>query len=100
MPDYAVKSWGGCKFTLPDKPSVFQVLEFDSKRLELEGLPALVTLWEMAKVVISGWECEAMPDFRADLTQVEDARAARIIQWAAVAVSAWRRELDKVPKNS
>ena len=100
MPKFETEDWGGCKFTVPDKPSVWQVVAYDSARLEHYGQPDLLVLWEMAKTLIQDWASEALPDFKVDLQKVEDVRAASLIEWASLEVSIWRRRLDDVPKNS
>lgn len=89
----------GVKFTLPDRPNVLVVISYDSKLLELSSAPLLIGLWEAAKVVLDGWECEAFPDFRADLSKVEDPQVASIVEYTGGRVRAWRRSLDMIPKN-
>lgn len=93
------ENWGGVKFNTPEKPSVFQIVAYDSARFGANGAPPILVLWEMAKALIEDWECEALPDPQADLKAVTDARAARVIEWAGIQVSAWRRSLDEIPKN-
>ena len=100
MAEFKTDQWGGVRFTVPDKPTVFQIVAFDSRRLELDGQPSMIILWEMAKLLIQEWESEALPDFKADLEKLDDPRQARIIEWAGLAISAYRRGLDAVPKNS
>lgn len=100
MPEFKTDKWGGVRLVVADKPSVFQIVAFDSKRLELDGQPSMIILWEMAKQLIQEWECEAMPDHTVDLASLDDPRAARVIEWAAPIISAYRRSLDAVPKNS
>lgn len=90
----------GARFTLPDHPTVLQVLAYDSARLDNAGAPAFLLLWEMAKPLISGWECQLWPDLNADLRKASDLQIVRLVEWAGVTVSAWRRGLDSVPKNS
>ena len=89
----------GLKFTTPDRLNVRQALAYDSKRLEMGGQPAFVVLWECARLLIDSWECERMPDRDVDLETLEDPALARLIEFVGVAVSAWRRSLDAVPKN-
>ena len=96
---FDTEDWGGASFSLPDQPSVFQIVAYDSARFSVNGLPPILVLWEMAKTIIEDWECAALPDPQADLKTVTDARAARVIEWAGVKVSNWRRALDEIPKN-
>jgi hypothetical protein len=100
MAEFKTDQWGGVRLVVPDKPTVYQIVAFDSKRLEVDGLPPMIILWEMAKLLIQEWESEVMPDFKADLEKLDDPRQARIIEWAGLAISAYRRGLDAVPKNS
>ena len=89
-------------FTLPDRPTVIQVLTYDSRRVEMDGKPGFIILWECAKTVITDWQAAALPDMRASLDTVAEADApavARIVEWAGIIVSTWRRALDATPKN-
>jgi hypothetical protein len=56
----------------------------------------------MAKALITDWESEAWPDMAGDLH--EDVgnpdHAVKIIEWAGTTVSAYRRSLDGISKNS
>ena len=97
--EFTTDSWGGARFEVPDNPTVFQIVKYDSKRYELSDLPALILLWEMAKTLITEWESEALPEMDADLGEVTDPRAARIVEWASNLVSNHRRSLDLIPKN-
>lgn len=89
----------GVKFALPDHPNVLQVVIYDSKLIELSQAPLMVGLWEAAKTIITGWECEAFPDIGVDLSTVEDPKVAQIVEYASGRVRAWRRSLDLIPKN-
>ena len=101
MPEFTNKRLGA-RFSLPDAPTLIQLLTYDSRRIELMNQPAFLVLWECAQTLIVEWECEDFPDFRVDLTKVEgDAtKLARVIEWAGSETSAWRRGLDTVSKNS
>jgi hypothetical protein len=69
-------------------------------RFSMNGAPQLLTLWEMAKPLIRDWQAEAMPTIDIDVTKETDLRMVRLVEWAGVTVSAWRRGLDEIPKNS
>lgn len=96
---FETENWGGASFSVPDQPSVFEIVEYDSARFGVGELPSMLVLWNMAKTILTDWQSEALPDPRADLKEVTDARAARVIEWAGVQVSTWRRGLDELPKN-
>ena len=98
--EFTTKDYGGARLVVPDEPSVLQLINHDSVRYEVDEKGAILSLWKMAKVLITEWESEALPDMNADLSEITDPRAARIIEWAGVMVSSYRRSLDIVSKNS
>ena len=99
--EFVTEEYGGARFVVPDEPSVLDLLHHDSLRFALaQEENYILKLWEMAKVLISEWEAEALPDKDIDLKKVTDARAARLIEWAGIQVSEYRRSLDHIPKNS
>ncbi len=98
--EITTKDYGGARLVVPDEPNVLQLINHDSVRYETNEKSAVLNLWEMAKVLITEWESEALPDMNADLSKITDPRAARVIEWAAVEVSSYRRGLDIVSKNS
>ena len=98
--EFTTEDYGGARLVVPDKPSVLQLINHDSVVYEAKDKGAILNLWEMAKVLITEWESEALPDKDADLSELTDPRAARVIEWAGVMVSSYRRSLDTVSKNS
>ncbi len=98
--EFTTEDFGGARLVVPDEPNVLQLINHDSVRYEANDKAAVLNLWEMAKVLITEWESEALPDMNADLSEITDPRAARVIEWAGVMVSSYRRSLDTVPKNS
>ncbi len=98
--EFKTDDFGGARLVVPDEPSVLQIINFDSIRYDSNDSGAILVLWEMAKSLIEEWESEALPDINADLNEITDPRAARIIEWAGVMVSSYRRSLDTVSKNS
>ena len=98
--EFTTENYGGARLVVPDEPSVLQLINHDSVRYEKDEKGAVLNLWEMAKVLIGEWESEALPDMNADLSKLTDPRAARVIEWAGVMVSSYRRGLDTVSKNS
>ena len=98
--EFTTENYGGARLVVPDEPNVLQLINHDSVRYEADEKGAILNLWEMAKVLITEWESEALPDKDADLSELTDPRAARVIEWAGVMVSSYRRGLDTVSKNS
>jgi hypothetical protein len=98
--EFTTEDFGGARLVVSDEPNVLQLILHDSVRYEAGAQGAIINLWEMAKILITEWEADALPDMNADLSEVTDPRAARLIEWAGVTVSAFRRGLDIVPKNS
>ena len=54
----------GLSFDLPDDPSVMEIVRYDSTRIERQGDPAILILWECVKPLITNWICEALPDYK------------------------------------
>ena len=98
--EFTTKDYGGARLVVPDEPSVLQLINHDSVRYEKGEKGAVLNLWEMAKILITEWESKALPDMNADLSKLTDPRAARVVEWAGVMVSSYRRSLDIVSKNS
>lgn len=93
----------GVAFTLPDKITVRQQLQYDSTR---DG-PALFDLqtsmyerlWNAAKTLIQDWQCETV-SLDTDLGDAASSKAARVIEWAGRAVFSHMLKLDTPEKNS
>ena len=100
--EFKTENFGGACFTVPDKPTVFQLADYDSRRYELKSYPSAILLWEMAKALIVEWECETFPDANSNLREItENANdITSIIEWAGTTVSAYRRSLDEISKIS
>ena len=100
--EFKTDDFGGARFTVPDKPTVFQLADYDSRRYELKGYPTVILLWEMAKALIDEWESDSLPDHNSNLREIsEDANnATAIVEWTGTVVSAFRRSLDAISKNS
>lgn len=84
------------KFTVPDRPTVRQQLEYFSAGA---GLPMALRHWEGAKTLIQSWECEKLPDHKVDLDTISDPAATTIIIAAGADVVRFMNSLDEVPKN-
>lgn len=89
-----------CKFTVPDRITVKQQLEYFSVAGGLAGNEYWFRLWEAAKLFIQNWEFELMPDLNADLDTLSDPRVSQAIVWAGMRVSAHIDSLQAVSKNS
>lgn len=89
----------GVSFDLPENPTARQVLAYDSMLISERDEPALVSLWECARTVISNWESEYVPSIDTGLDDLEGIHAAQAVEWAATQVSLWRSALNEVPKN-
>ena len=86
-------------FDLPDNPTVRQVLAYDSAVIEYRDQPALVSLWECARTIISNWKCQYVEKIDTPLDKLTGLAAAQAIEWAGAQVSYWRVALNDVPKN-
>lgn len=90
----------GVSFDLPDDPTVLQIVQYDSTRLERNGEAAIVILWECVKPLITEWVCEALPDYKTPLDKVKSLHAAEAVEFTAFRGSEWRLGLDSISKNS
>jgi hypothetical protein len=84
------------KFTLPDRPTVRQQLEYYSASA---GSASLVRYWNGAKTLIQSWECESFPDFTVDIESVTDPSITAVIIEAGLDVMRYINALEDVPKN-
>jgi hypothetical protein len=87
----------GCTFTIPDKITVRQQLEYFSAGA---GLPLALRHWEGAKTLVQKWECAELPDYTVDLDSITDPKATTFIIWAGIQVMQFVNALDSIPKNS
>ena len=76
---------------------------YDSTIAENRGfVPAYITLWEAAKLVIKDWQCEAMPNKDVDLKRVRGESlhlTQKIIKRVGLEVQKFRLSLEETPKN-
>lgn len=84
------------KFTIPDRPTVRQQLEYFSAGA---SLPLALRHWEGAKTLIQSWECKLLPDYRADLDTITNPAVTSLIIQAGAEVVRFMNSLDDVPKN-
>src|SRR5512139_409490 len=86
-------------FELPDNPTVFQVLAYDSAKIENDGKPLFVTLWECARAIVSEWDCESIPALDTPLDTLTGVMAARVVEYTGTQAVLWRNALDEVHPN-
>jgi hypothetical protein len=89
----------GCSFSVPDRPTVRQQLQYFALVKESRGKEQFERMWEGAKALISDWKCEALPDFQASLDDLTDPTQAQIVIWAGLQVLGHYNRLEDLPKN-
>lgn len=88
-----------CRFTIPERPTVRQQLEYYSLAGGLSVADMLMRYWNGAKALILEWQCEELPDYKADLDSITSAKAAEVVIWAGMQVRNYMVSLDELPKN-
>jgi len=88
------------RFVVPDRPTVRQQLEYYSMAAGATESEFIVRLWRAAQALITEWECEKLPLFKADLDSVSAPSQTTVIIWAAMAVRNFMNGLEDLPKNS
>jgi len=86
----------GASFTVPARPSVMQMLHYRSMTATASSF--LVGGWLGIRPMVADWESEVLPDYMADLSNLEtDAPWAvtDVIMEAVLAVQAHLRSLDQ-----
>ena len=92
------------KFTLPDKPTIRQVLVYDNTIEMGRTAPTMyVRLWTAALPLIQDWQSETVKlDIDLD-GEYPGEESIEIIEWAGLAVFSWRLDLKSsetvAPKN-
>lgn len=93
----------GVSFSIPEPVTVRAQMAYDSARDESgflgKDVPLYERLWEAGKAVIQKWECPCLK-LDTSLDDVTDPRAAKVIEWAGLAVFTFMLSLANVPKNS
>lgn len=91
----------GVSFDVADRFTVREQLAYRSRLAEGAGQPGYVRHWLAAPSVVTGWQCDLIPDMAAfDLDAATDARAVDIIQWTANTVAAHMFGLETPGPNS
>lgn len=88
----------GASFSLPDKPTLKQYLQYDSMVEVLgNGRYLYERLWAGLQVLAQGWQCETCPlDIDLDSAGVE---ALPVIKWAGLACWSYMQAQKELPKN-
>ena len=90
----------GVRFTMPDKPTVRQMLRYRSLTPVPGRNPGLYEeYWYAVSELIDEWECEVVPEKGADLDALDDMRAVDIIAWVIHSGVGHMNRLGDVPKN-
>ena len=90
----------GCTFEVPDRPNVRQQLEYFSATAGAAGNQLLIRFWMGARELITNWECEALPDYMADIESLTNPSQAEILTWAGLQVKTFFNNLEDLPPNS
>jgi hypothetical protein len=88
------------KFSVPDSPTVRQVLQYDSL-VELQSFGSDNTyerLWRGISAMVTEWESEHV-QIKDDLDTVTGEDAVNVIKWAGLSVFSYRQSLKDVEKN-
>jgi hypothetical protein len=89
-----------CVFTVPDRPTVRQQLQYFSNTVSMSDDEDLFfRYWRGATALISDWKCEILPDFHIDLDKADDPNLTNLIIWAGLQVRDHMNSLEALPKN-
>ena len=89
-----------CKFSIPDRPTVRQQLEYFSL---IGGAPdknKLTRYWTGMQILVEEWKCDVMPDCDIALSDIDDPDITDIIVWAGTEVVIHLNSLESITKNS
>ena|SRR3990172_7663486 len=88
------------RFTVPDKPTVRQQLEYLGAATTFGSKDLFTALWRGAQTLIQDWECKLIPDHqKADLDKLTDLKQTEVILWVGRQVREFVNSLEEVPKN-
>ena len=99
MPEFTNADFGA-KFRVPDRPTVRQQLAYFSEAGMARGKEMFERLWLGALALAEGWECELLPDPKANLDELTDPKIVQLLLWAGLVVEAHMNRLEEVPKAS
>jgi hypothetical protein len=89
----------GCSFSVPDRPTVRQQLQYYSQVRDTRGKEQYERMWAGAQALIADWQCPDLPDPNASLDEMTNPSQALIIIWAGGMVYRHFNALEDVPKN-
>ena len=85
-------------FAMPAHPTVEQQLTFHSQYVETVNQPMYLRNWHAARILVTDWACDVLPDMAVDLKTITDPSAATIIMWVSNQVLTYINGLDTLPK--
>ena len=89
----------GCSFGVPDRPTVRQQLAYWSNiRAFEEDAPTIIRLWLGVAGIVQDWACEALPDPKTSLDDIDNPTQTLVVQWAALQVFSHFNKLADLPK--
>lgn len=89
-----------CKFTVPDRPTVRQQLEYFSLAGGASDQDMLVRYWLGTVALIEAWECKLMPDYNVDIDELDNPEITNIMVWAGLQIRQHINSLDSLSKKS
>lgn len=87
-----------CKFTIPDRPTVRQQMEYFSATVGASGSQLLTKYWFGAKALINDWQCESLSN-DANIDEITNPEQTEMMIWAAMKVKTFMDTLENIPKN-
>ena len=89
----------GVSFTLPDKLSVFDQLQYKSLMIPTKESKGMYNiLWLAAKELVDNWKCKSLK-IGTDLKTITDPAAADIVEFVGLKVFAHYNSVEKLPKD-
>lgn len=85
-------------FSVSNKITVREQLAYFSASAAFDR-PLFERYWLAAIPLIRDWQCELMPDIRADLEKIDNPQVTQVIIWAGLEVKKHLDRLGEVPKN-
>jgi hypothetical protein len=85
-------------FTIPDKITIRQRLQYDSVAYGNSAVNMLERLWQAAIIIVQDWQAPIPVDI--DLDMAGEDGAAAVVEWVGRAVFSRMYEMKELPKNS
>ncbi len=89
----------GVSFTIPDKITVGEQLEYFSAREFTEPEERLIRLWDASKVLIADWQCKLIPDMDELKLESTDPQITKIVLWVIARSSNHMAGILSIPKG-